>query len=156
MGDLGFSDWLSLAQTAGIVGSLILTLYFAKRQVHAMSVDLESRVLNDLDEKRHRISELLIEQPELIGVVAGPASGSQPQHVMAYMVALVGAHAYHMRERGIIDDNEWIGWRQWIRNSFAQGSIGRDWSAVNLGQWFAPGFREFIDQEILASKEPKR
>ncbi|MGC2034402.1 MAG: hypothetical protein WA761_03020 [Thermoplasmata archaeon] len=155
MGTLGFSDWLTLAQTAGIIGSLILTLYFAKRQVRAMTVDVGSRVLNDLDEKRYRISELLLEKPDLISVVAGPMSGSQPEHVIAYMVALVSAHAYHMRERKIISDNEWIGWRQWIRNDFAQGTVGRDWVELDLGQWFDPSFREFIDKEMLASGKGK-
>jgi hypothetical protein len=151
MANLGFSDWLTLGQTIGIIGSLVLTLYFAKRQIQAMTVDVETRVLNDLDEKRYRISELLVEKPGLISVVAGPMSGSAPEHVIAYMVALVSAHAYHMRERGIISDNEWIGWEQWIRNDFAQGTVGRDWVALNLGQWFDPSFRAFIDKEMLTS-----
>jgi len=31
--ELGFSDALSLAQTIGIVGTMVLTLYFSKRQI---------------------------------------------------------------------------------------------------------------------------
>lgn len=155
MVDFGFADWLTLAQTVGIIGSLVLTLYFAKRQIEAMTVDVESRVLNDLDEKRYKISEVLLDKPGLIGVVAGPTSGSRPEHVIAYMVALVSAHAYHMRERKIISDNEWLGWRQWIRNDFAQGTIGRDWVELNLGQWFDPSFREYIDKEVLSSIKAK-
>ena len=155
MANLGFADWLTLGQTVGIIGSLILTLYFARRQVRAMSVDLESRVLNDLDEKRYRISELMLEKPGLISVVAGPTSGSRPEHVVAYMVAMVCAHAHHMRERKIISDNEWLGWEQWIRNDFTQGTVGRDWVELNLGQWFDPSFREFIDKEMLASTKGK-
>lgn len=150
MAPLGISDWLSLAQTAGIVGSLVLTLYFATRQVRAMTLDVESRVLNELDEKRFRISELMVDQPDLISVVSGPAAGSRPEHVVAYMVAVVSAHAFHMRERAILSDNEWIGWREWIRNDFAQGTVGRDWVALKLGQWFDPSFRAFIDTEILS------
>jgi hypothetical protein len=153
MATLGLTDWLTLAQTAGIVASLVLTLYFARRQVQAMTLDVESRVLNDLDEKRYRISELLLEKPDLISVVTGPASGSRPEHVVAYMVALVSAHAYHMRERKLIADNEWVGWREWIRNDFAQGTVGRDWVQLGLGQWFDPSFREFIDKEILTPTE---
>jgi hypothetical protein len=71
------------------------------------------------------------------------------------MVALVSAHAYHMRERKIISDNEWLGWEQWIRNDFAQGTIGRDWVELNLGQWFDPSFREFIDKGMLKSTKVK-
>ena len=38
---------------------------------------------------------------------------------MAYMVAWVSAHAYQLRERKLIADNDWVGWREWIRNDFA-------------------------------------
>jgi len=150
MVELGLPDLLSLAQTVGIIGSMLLTLYFSKRQIQSMTVDVETRVLNDLDEKRYRISELFIDKPEMISVVAGPTSGSKPEHVIAYMVALVSAHAYHMRERKIISDNEWIGWLEWIRNDFAQGTVRRDWVELKLGRWFDPKFRDFIDHEIIA------
>ena len=46
---IGFSDTLSLTQSIGIVGTLILTLYFSKKQIQALSSDTETRVLNDLD-----------------------------------------------------------------------------------------------------------
>ena len=154
MVELGFADWLTLAQTVGIIGTMLMTLYFSKRQIQGITVDVETRVLNDLDEKRYRISELLIEKPEMISVVADPTSfGSKPEHVIAYMVAMVCAHAYHMRERKIISDNEWLGWLQWIKNDFAQGTLRRDWVELKLGQWFDPTFRDFIDNEIIASVE---
>ena len=148
---VGFADVLTLAQTVAIIGTMIMTLYFSKRQIQGITVDVETRVLNDLDEKRYRISELMLENPELISVVAGPTSGSKPEHVIAYMVAMVSAHAYHMRERKIISDNEWAGWLEWIRNDFAQGTVRRDWVELKLGQWFDPRFRDFIDKEIIGS-----
>ncbi|HYT02693.1 MAG TPA: hypothetical protein VEL70_07255, partial [Candidatus Acidoferrum sp.] len=54
MVELGFRDALSLAQTIGIIGTMILTLYFSKRQIQSLSIDQQSRVLNDLDEKLHK------------------------------------------------------------------------------------------------------
>ena len=148
---LGFADLLSFVQTAAIIGTMIMTLYFSKKQIQGITVDVETRVLNDLDEKRYRISELMIDNPELISVVAGPTSGSKPEHVIAYMVAMVSAHAYHMRERKIISDNEWLGWVEWIRNDFAQGTVRKDWIELKLGQWFDPSFRDFINNEIIPS-----
>jgi len=145
------ADLLTLAQTVGIIGTMLMTLYFSKRQIQGITVDVETRVLNDLDEKRYRISELMVEKPEMISVVAGPASGTRPEHVIAYMVAMVCAHAYHMRERKIISDNEWLGWLQWIKGDFAQGTVRRDWVELKLGQWFDPKFRDFIDNEIIGS-----
>ena len=35
MVELGFSDMLSVAQTIGIVGTMVLTLYFSKRQIQS-------------------------------------------------------------------------------------------------------------------------
>src|ERR1700731_2823125 len=138
MVEFGFADWLTLAQTVGIIGTMLMTLYFSKRQIQGLTVDVETRVLNDLDEKRYRISELLIDNPEWISVVAGPTSGSKPEHVLAYMVAMVSAHAYHMRERKIISDNEWIGWLQWIKNDFTRGTIRRPWIDLKMRGGFAP------------------
>ncbi len=60
---------LSLAQTFGIVGTLILTLYFSKRQIQSLSIDQQSRVLNDLDEKIHKTTELMLERPSLYRVM---------------------------------------------------------------------------------------
>jgi hypothetical protein len=151
MVEFGLADWLTLAQTVAIIGTLIMTLYFSRRQLRGMTVDVETRVLNDLEEKRHRVSELFIDKPELIRVVADPTSGSSPEHVVSYYVSLICSHAYHMRERKIISDNEWIGWLQWIKNSFAQGTIRKDWIELKLGSWFDPRFRDFIDNEIIAS-----
>ena len=93
----------------------------------------------------------MLDNPELISVVAGPTSGSKPEHVIAYMVAMVSAHAFHMRERKIISDNEWLGWIEWIRSDFAQGTVRRDWVELKLGQWFDPKFRDFINNEIIPS-----
>src|SRR5215510_15449415 len=45
---LGFSDMLSIAQTVGIVGTMVLTLYFSKKQVRSLSIDTQTRGLNDL------------------------------------------------------------------------------------------------------------
>lgn len=63
--ELGFSDALSLAQTIGIVGTMVLTLYFSKRQIQGLSIDVETKVLNDLGEKVHRMGEMLVERPIL-------------------------------------------------------------------------------------------
>jgi hypothetical protein len=35
MVEFGFADLLTLAQTAGIIGTMIMTLYFSKRQIRA-------------------------------------------------------------------------------------------------------------------------
>ncbi|MFL6358070.1 MAG: hypothetical protein ACJ72V_01860 [Nitrososphaeraceae archaeon] len=46
---IGFSDMLSIAQTIGIVGTMVLTLIFSKRHIQSLSSHQQTRVLNDLD-----------------------------------------------------------------------------------------------------------
>ena len=57
---IGFSDMLSIAQTIGIVGTMVLTLFFSKKQIQSLSIDQQTRVLNDLDEKVRKIAEIMI------------------------------------------------------------------------------------------------
>jgi len=59
MVELGFGDALSLAQTVGIIGTMVLTLYFSKRQIQSMSIDQQTKVLNDLDEKVRKTNDVL-------------------------------------------------------------------------------------------------
>jgi hypothetical protein len=63
---IGLSDTLSLIQSIGIAGTMVLTLYFSKRQIRALSVDQETRVLNDLDEKFHSMAMLIMQDFSLI------------------------------------------------------------------------------------------
>ena len=100
MVEFGFADLLSVVQTSAIVVTLGLTFDFSKRQIKSLSMDVETRVLNDLDEKIHRMGELMIERPEMLKVIARPRPEAQvPEVVFAYNILYICAHAYHMRER---------------------------------------------------------
>ena len=48
---IGYSDILQIAQTIGIVGTLLITLIYSNKQIKGLSVDIETKVLSDLDEK---------------------------------------------------------------------------------------------------------
>jgi hypothetical protein len=48
---------------------MVLTLYFSKRQIQALSSDRETRVLNDLDEKFHNMAMLAMEDPSIVRVI---------------------------------------------------------------------------------------
>jgi hypothetical protein len=61
--DIGISDMLSIAQTAGIIGTLLIALFLSRREVRDLSTDIETNVLSDLDEKMHRLEEHLLERP---------------------------------------------------------------------------------------------
>ena len=67
--DIGITDVLSIAQTVGIVGTLLIALFLSRREVRELSIDIETKVLSDLDEKVHRLEEHLLERPELASVI---------------------------------------------------------------------------------------
>ena len=43
---IGFSDTLSIAQTVGIVGTMVLTLFFSKKQIQSLSIDTQTTGLS--------------------------------------------------------------------------------------------------------------
>ena len=60
-GIIGFSDMLSIPQTIGIVGTVVLTLIFSKRHIQSLSSHQQTSVLNYLDEKVRKMIEIIIE-----------------------------------------------------------------------------------------------
>ena len=149
---IGFSDTLSLTQSIGIIGTMVLTLYFSKRQIKALSSDTETRVLNDLDEKFHNMGMLLMEDPSMGRVVENiDKYTNQKEIAFSFYVLWTCAHAFAMRQRKVLDDNEWTGWLQWMRNCFRKGTLGDIWKQIESDQWFNPAFQKFINTEIVGA-----
>src|SRR5438270_13813029 len=103
---IGFSDTLSLAQSIGIVGTMVLTLYFSKRQIHALSIDQETRVLNDLDEKFHNMTMLAMEDPSIASVIDTREYANKRETAFSFYILWTCAEAYAMRQRNVIADDE--------------------------------------------------
>src|SRR5919198_3238752 len=144
-GIIGFSDMLSLAQTIGIVGTMVLTLIFSRKQIQSLSIHDQTRVLNDLDEKFHNMASLIMDDPSIVQVIdTREYKKSQREMAFSFYILWTCAHAYAMRQRKVLDDNEWTGWLQWMRNCFEQ-----HWKQVQSGNWFDPGFRDFMNKEIV-------
>jgi hypothetical protein len=150
--DVGISDMLSIAQTVGIVGTLLIALFLSKREVRDLSIDIETKVLSDLDEKMHRLEEHLLERPELARVINNVRSLS-PEAVYAFDVLNVFSHAYDMRERKVLNDNEWYGWVEWMRNCFRLGTIKEHWKRFQENHWYDATFEDFINKQVIAYVE---
>ncbi|HYA83833.1 MAG TPA: hypothetical protein VEH06_10355 [Candidatus Bathyarchaeia archaeon] len=150
--NIEISDVLSITQTIGIIGTLLLALYFSRRQIKDLSVDTETKVLSDLDEKMHRLEEHLLERPELARVINNVQSLS-PEGVYSFDVLNVFSHAHDMRERKILNDNEWHGWVEWMRTCFRLGTIKDNWKRIQESKWYDPAFEDFINKEVVAYVE---
>jgi hypothetical protein len=144
------SELISLAEAVGIIGTLFVIFYFSKKEMRNLSIDIETKILNDLDEKIHAMGEMLIHRPELVKMLNKNQTESSPGLVFAYYILYMCAHAFHMRQRNVLSDNEWAGWLQWMRTSFESGAILDYWkSSIQPEKWFDPAFRDFINIEVI-------
>jgi hypothetical protein len=51
----------------GIIGTMFIVLYFSRKQAQGFTVDIETKVLNDLNEKvrKFAMAEIIIEKPSM-------------------------------------------------------------------------------------------
>ena len=54
MAELGLVDYFVMGEAVGIVATFIAAFYYSRKQMQKLSVDIETEVLSDLDEKIHR------------------------------------------------------------------------------------------------------
>ena len=150
MAELSVSDLISLAEAVGIISTLFVIFYFSRKGVKSVLIDIETKVLNDLDEKIHEIGEMLVNRPELVKVLNKNQSSLSPEMVFAYYILYTCAHAFHMRQRKVLSNNEWAGWLRWMKSAFDGGAISEYWKKdIQPEKWFDPAFQDFINNEII-------
>ena len=150
MAELSVSDLIGIGQTIALISTLFVIFYFSRKGVKAVLVDIETKVLNDLDEKIHEMADMLVHRPELVKVLNKNASSISTELVFAYYVLYACAHAFHMRQRKVLSDNEWTGWLRWMKSAFEGGTIGEYWvKNIQPEKWFDPAFQDFINNEII-------
>jgi hypothetical protein len=155
MAILGFSDALSLVQSIVLIGALGVTLYFSSRQARSQKVELETRVLVDIDKMHQSLSATLQEDPSLLKVINNELPGeSRKERHFAYEILLMCAHIYHMRERKILSENEWNGELKWMKNAFRRGLIRKTWKDDRMEEWFDPAFSDFVNSELVPPPNP--
>jgi hypothetical protein len=150
MTEIGLAEYFGMGEAIGIIATLFVILYFSKRQMQTLSVDIETKVLNDLAARMAGITEMGIKRPELIKVVSNVEAHWSSEVAYAYHVLFMLAHVFHMRQRKILNDNEWVGWLRWMKSAFEQGTIREIWeNQIEMEKWFDPAFQGFIDKELI-------
>ena len=150
MVELPLSELIGLVEASGIVATFFILFYFSRKEARNISVDIETKVLNGLDEKIQSMAEMLIHRPDLVKVLDKVVSKRSPEQNFAYYVLYMFAHVFHMRQRKIIMDNEWAGWLRWMKNAFNEGTIRDHWeNGIEPEKWFDPAFEDFINNEII-------
>jgi hypothetical protein len=155
MAELPVSELISLAEALGIIGTLFVIFFFSRKEMRNLSVDIETKVLNDLDEKIHGMAEMLVHRPELVKLLSKNQPNQTPELVFAYYILYMCSYAFHMRQRKVLSDNEWAGWLRWMKTAFDEGTIREYWEkSIEPEKWFDPAFQNFIDKEIIKQNKP--
>jgi hypothetical protein len=156
MAEIGIVDYFVMGEAVGIVATLLVGFYYSRKQMQKLSVDIESKILNDLEDKLHGISEMALAQPELSEVIDRDSTKWGAKVTFAMNILNVYAYAFHMRQRNVLSDNEWNGYIQHMKAAFKDGSISDHWKIVQPEKWFDSEFRDFIENEIMPTRVSNR
>ena len=157
MVELGLVDYFVMGEAVGIVATFVAAFYYSRKQMQKLSVDIETKVLSDLDEKITDLTRLTIEKPQLMTIVSNVESHQSEEIAFTYHLLQTFAHVYHMHQRKVVSDNEWTGWLRRMRTCFEQGKIREFWEGgLELEKWFDPAFEDFINKEIVRKMSPKQ
>src|SRR5919197_905747 len=116
---------LTSSPFAIVILSILSRLFFSKKQIQSLSIDQQTRVLNDLDEKVRKIAEIIIEKPTMQKVIYKLEKPSE-ELAFGYYILFICSHVYAMRERNVLNDEGWTGWLDWMKNCFKYGTIGEN------------------------------
>jgi hypothetical protein len=157
MVEIGLVDYFVMGEAIGIVATFAVAFYYSRKQMQKLSVDIETKVLSDLDEKMNDLTHMAVEKPQLMRIVSNVESDLTEEIAYTYHLLHTFAHAYHLHQRKVVSDNEWAGWLRRMKSCFEQGQIREYWeSGLELDKWFDPAFQEFIDKEIVQNTSPRQ
>jgi hypothetical protein len=83
MSEIGLVEIFSMGEAVALIGTLFVILYFSRKQAQSLSVDIETKVLNDLAERMHTQVEILIGRPQLTKVLS-KVDAESPELAYAY------------------------------------------------------------------------
>ncbi len=116
MAELSLEGLFGIGEAIGIMATLFVILYFSRKQMQSLSVDIKTKVLNDLDEKVHKMVEIIVEKPSMEKVVYKELERPSDERAFAFYVLFICSHAHTMHQRKVLTGDEWTGWVQWMRS----------------------------------------
>jgi hypothetical protein len=49
MVEVGIAEYFGMGEALGIIGTMFIVLYFSSKQMQSLSVDIETKILNDME-----------------------------------------------------------------------------------------------------------
>jgi hypothetical protein len=84
MVELGLVDYFVMVEAVGIVATFVMAFYYSRKQMQKLSVDIEAKVLSDLDKKMHDLTQMAVEKPQLIRMVSNVESDLTEEIAFTY------------------------------------------------------------------------
>ncbi len=98
---------------------------------------------------------MALARPEVGELLDRESANMSTKKSAAMYILYVYSYGFHMRQRGVLRDNEWAGWMGLIRSAFRKGTIGEYWKTIEPENWFDPEFLDFINNEIVREDKSK-
>ena len=148
MVEVGIAEYFGIGEALGIIGTMFVVLYFSRKHMERLTEDVQTKVLNDLDEKVRKMAEIIIEKPSMQKVLYKLETPSE-ELAFAYYILFICSHVYAMRQRKVLNDDEWTRWLLWMKNCFKYGTISEQWEPIQSERWFSTDFENFINKDIM-------
>ncbi len=55
---VGIAEYFSMGGALGIIGSMFVVQYFSRKQMKTLFEDIETKILNDMDERMREITQI--------------------------------------------------------------------------------------------------
>ena len=91
MVEIGIVEIIDMGGALGIIGTMFIVLYFSRKQAQELTVDIETKVLNDLDEKVRKMAEIIIEKPSMQKVIYKLEKSSEVLYFVYFFSCLCDA-----------------------------------------------------------------
>jgi hypothetical protein len=94
--EVGIAKYFGIGEALGIIGTMFVVLYFSRKHMQRLTVDIETKVLNDLDERMQTLTKMTVDRPELVKILNKDESDWIPEMAYVYHILYIFAHVYHM------------------------------------------------------------
>jgi hypothetical protein len=121
--------------------------------MQSLSVGIQTKVLNDLNEKVHKMAEIIDENHQRKRSYIILKSHQTSWHLRIIFCLSVLKHIRCIKEK-VLDDDDRTGWLLWMGNCFMYGTVGEQWKPIRSEKWFSPDFENFLSKEIMPKPGP--
>lgn len=143
-------NWVNIGASAGV----ILGIIFLGWEIRQNTEMMKSQARDSITEKQMMFSEWVTTEPEMAVAIAAAGQGlenMEPEHRLMYSYFLAGVwreweNSYYQFQRGLFDIEEFEPRMERWRSQMESEAARAQWAVTRT--WYAPGFREIVDQFV--------